>query len=201
MAAPGQNGHSAVHALPSATPEENDMLLQIIVHTPAWVWFLLLALLALGASQMRDREVHPAWLLVLPLVLLGLGLTAMRAGLAALPGAAMGWSAAVLALAFVGRRLPLPTGARWLGAQRRLHLPGSALPLLLIVSVFLMRYTLGAAQAVHPAWRHAPEVVWPTALLYGSISGLLLGRAWALFRLTRPVQAEPLPHPGPAARA
>src|SRR5439155_15157054 len=48
------------------------MLLQIVQHTPVWVWGLLAGLVALGVSQARDREVSLARITILPLVMLAL---------------------------------------------------------------------------------------------------------------------------------
>jgi len=80
----------------------------------------------------------------------------------------------------LGRRLPPPAGARWDAAGRSLRLPGSALPLLVIVTIFALRYSVGAALALHPAWRAAPAVALPLAAAYGASAGVLLGRVLAL---------------------
>ena len=40
-------------------------------------------------------------------------------------------------------------------------------------------------QENRPGWRNAPEMLLPLALLYGGFSGLFLGRALALMKLTR----------------
>jgi hypothetical protein len=70
-----------------------------------------------------------------------------------------------------------------LGLWQRLHLPGSWLPMALIVLIFAPRYAAGVAQGLHPEWR----ALWPLqagqALLFGALSGLFAGRALALRRL------------------
>ncbi len=161
------------------------MLIDIIRFTPHWVWGLLAALLALGFWQTLPRRVAQAQLLALPAALLVLGLWSQRANFAALPVAAALWLAALAATTAAARRLPTPAGAHWLPQERRLQLPGSWLPMLLIVGIFLLRYGVAVGQALHPAWRTAPQVLLPAALLYGAISGLLLGRALGLLALTR----------------
>ena len=50
------------------------MILDILRHTPPWVWALAAGLLLLGLSQLRERRVAPVRLWVLPGVLLGMGL-------------------------------------------------------------------------------------------------------------------------------
>jgi hypothetical protein len=165
------------------------MITTILANTPVWVWGLLAALVALGLSQTRSRNVAPPRLLALPLALLGLGLWSMAPAFAAVPLAALGWVAALTLSATMARRLTLPAGARWLPTEGRLHLPGSWLPLAVIMVIFLLRYTLGVGQAFHPDWRTAQAVQLPLAAVYGAISGLLLGRALGLMRL-RPAPAR-----------
>jgi hypothetical protein len=50
------------------------MLAEIVKGTPPWVWVLLAGLIALGAVQLRDREMSRARLLALPLAMVLLSL-------------------------------------------------------------------------------------------------------------------------------
>jgi len=165
------------------------MIFDILRFTPVWVWGLLAALIALGLSQTRPRRAGRARLMALPLALLALGLWSQRANFAAQPLAAAVWALALLGSAALVRRLPTPAGTVWLPDTRQLHLPGSWLPLLLIIGIFGLRYTVSVGQALHPAWRSAAEVLLPVALLYGVLSGFFLGRALGLLALTRPAPA------------
>jgi hypothetical protein len=146
------------------------VIVEILRHTPPWVFLLLAGLLVLGATQLRTRRVHPLRLWALPLA----------------------------------RRRRPPPGACFDAASGRLLLPGSVLPLALIVALFGLRYTAAVAQALHPAWRSAVEVVLPLALLYGALGGWFVGRTAVLWSLSR---AETIGRDGidasgpPAARA
>ena len=162
------------------------MLIQILSRTPPWVWLMLAALLALGLSQLRTRRVTPAQLLILPAVLLALGLWTMAPGFAALPLVGVLWLTALVGAAQLGRRLQPPRGAVWLASDKRLQLPGSVVPLTIIVAIFALRYAAGVAQALHPDWRTLATVQAPMALVFGGLSGLLLGRALALRALASP---------------
>ncbi|ODU99247.1 MAG: hypothetical protein ABT20_17185 [Rubrivivax sp. SCN 70-15] len=161
------------------------LLLAILRHTPLWVWGLFAALLLLGASQLRPRAVAPLRLLLLPLVLLALGLWSSSAGFVADPRTFVLWLAALLAGGALGRRLPQPA-ARWDAATQRLWLPGSILPLTLVVLVFGLRYGITVAMILDAGWRDSTAVRLTAPALYGAISGLLSGRALALWTLTRP---------------
>jgi len=161
------------------------MIVIILSHTPVWVWGLLAALMALGFSQTRQRRLAPWRLLMLPLVLLGLGLWSMAPGFMALPLSALVWLAALGAGASLLAGRPAQAGTEWLPADQRLLLPGSWMPLLLISGIFSLRYAANVGMAMNPGWRSAPELLLPLALLYGAFSGLFLGRALALLKLTR----------------
>lgn len=160
------------------------MLIQILTHTPLWVWALLTALLALGLWQRRQRHVRRGQLLALPLALLVLGLWSMAPGFVAQPLLAGAWLLALLAAAHLGRRLPTPAAARWLAAEQRLQLPGSWVPLVIILCIFSLRYATGVSLALHPEWRSMLSAQLPLALAFGTLSGIFLGRALGLRALT-----------------
>jgi hypothetical protein len=161
------------------------MIVQIITHTPLWVWGLLCALLVLGALQSRPRQVARWQLLALPLALLLLGLWSMAPAFVTQPWAAALWLLSLAVGARLGLRLSRHTAARWLPEVQRLQLPGSWLPMLLIVSIFLLRYVTNVAMAMHPQWRTLWQMQAPLAVAFGALSGLFLGRALGLLSLTR----------------
>jgi hypothetical protein len=73
----------------------------------------------------------------------------------------------------------------WLPSEKRLRLPGSWVPMLIILVVFCLRYASNVGMAFHPGWRTASWVLLPLALVYGCLNGLFLGRALAQLKLTR----------------
>ena len=89
------------------------------------------------------------------------------------------------ALLAVGLRLPVPAGARYKVAQRRFHLPGSWLPLLLILIVFTLKYAIGVQLAMQPALAHASGFAFVVTALYGLLSGLFAARTLRVLRLAR----------------
>lgn len=165
------------------------MLVEIVRHTPVWVWGLLVALLALGAAQLRARSVSPARLAALPMVLALLGLSATATSFVPPWPALAAWATALGAGAMLGLRLPRPAGAHWDAEHHLLRVPGSVVPLAIIVVVFVLRYAGAVALALHPAWRSLLAVALPLAAGYGGITGLLGGRTLGLLRL--PHEAAP----------
>lgn len=156
-------------------------LLHIFLHTPAWVWALLTALLVLGAWQSLPRRVLPQRLFVLPAVLLAVSLVSGSLPLTWANGAA--WLAAAAAAALAARRVPPSARVRFDG--RRLHLPARATPLLAVVGGFALRYATAVGLVLHPQWRQEVTLLAGLAVLDGTVTGLLAGRAWALASLAR----------------
>ena len=164
-------------------------LLAILEHTPRWVWVALVALLAAGTAQARPRHVTASRLVVLPSVLTVLSLLGL---MAAFPGSAApaGWTVGVVAAAMLGIALGAPAGARREAGGRRLALPGSWLPLALMLGLFATKFTVGVLVARSPALRQVDAFVGTTGLAYGIFSGVFLGRALALRTLLRPSGAN-----------
>jgi hypothetical protein len=159
------------------------MLIEIVTRTPLWVWGLFAALLALGLYQRRTRQVRPGQLLILPVVLLVLGVSSLAAAFTAQPVLAAVWLAALGTAVMLGLRLPPAPGTHWDAPSGRLQLPGSWLPMVLILIIFTLRYTAAVSLAMHPAWRQDLAVQVPLSLAFGALSGLFLGRALGLRRL------------------
>ena len=163
------------------------MLLQILIQTPKWVFFLFAALLWLGASQMRTREVRLGRVLGIAIGMVAFSLYGTLAAFGAssrtLPFALGAWLAGV-ALVFastISRRAP--AGTRWDSARQRFTLPGSAVPLALMMAIFFTKYAVAVAVARDPALGSELRFVLATCALYGCVSGAFAGRAARLWRL------------------
>lgn len=173
------------------------MLIEILKHTPAWVWLLLSALLALGVVQMRPRSVRRWQPALLPLALLALGLSSLLPSWQQVPWSLPVWAAALLLAARAGRRWLAPSGVHWDATLQRLHLPGSTLPLLMVAIIFPLKYSVGVYSAMHPLQAHAPGFVTGVALLSGLLTGLLTGllagRTWALLSMARAAAGSTMP--------
>jgi hypothetical protein len=161
------------------------MFMQIVIHTPKWVWALLIVLVAAGLVQLRTRRVSLQRVTLLPAILLVLSMLGV-ANTFGLQGVAPPvWAITLAAALLIGPGLVAPRGAAWSNATRELQVPGSALPLVLISALFVTKYAAGASLAIHPALAHDAAFAAACAAAYGGFSGLFAARAVALWRLTR----------------
>lgn len=165
------------------------MLWSIVQGTPPWVWGLLTALLWLGLAQMLPRQAGLRRVLLGPLALAALAAWGLVSAFGADPGlgAVLAWllaAALVMVISLALHRAP-PAGARYDAAALRFHLPGSAMPLLLILAIFVTKYIVGVELALQPALAHDGRFALQVAALYGLFNGLLLARMARLWRLAQ----------------
>lgn len=139
---------SAAAAGTQPAPVAASPAMQIAQAAPIWVWPLLIGLIVLGVSRMRDREM-PVWrLMLLPaalvistlvtLLLGGLGVSGLVAVASSLGlGLAVGWMTmrAVTAMRLAGNRVLVR---------------GEAVSLIAILVIFSSRFVAGAMTALAP---------------------------------------------------
>lgn len=161
----------------------------MFTHIPLWVFAVLALLLGLGYLQSRTRQVRPA---VLRVVALGfvfysvwgvvgsfgpdwLSLTPWLAGLAvALLGTSNSfWS----------------RGMSFAAATRRVVVPGSWLPLGLMLSVFGVKFALGFAAGAGSPVLPGTAAAAASALALGLLSGLFAARARAVLSVAKQTRA------------
>ena len=159
-----------------------EFIVQVLKGTPVWVWVILAALVVLSARQLKTRVIKRYTVLIAPVVFLLVGL--MAAGRSPL-GLSV-WAVSLLTSAALTHFVWQPVGgARYDAGTDRLNLPGSVIPMFLMLSIFLLNYVINVALAIKPALRG--EFVWQIgpAVLLGALSGVFIGRAATLFRMNR----------------
>jgi hypothetical protein len=174
----------------------------VLKGTPTWVWGLLAALAALGLSQARTRNVSLTRMAVMPLAMPALSVWGMVSAFSHSPQftyVLLAWGVCfALTAGLVGLGRPA-AGARFDAANRGFHVPGSWLPLLLILAIFGVKYVVGADLAMQPMLAQDGGYSLVVAALYGVFSGGFVGRAARLLRLALPANAKP--PAGPLSRA
>jgi hypothetical protein len=153
----------------------NIVIVEVVRHTPPWVWGLLAALVAFGLAQTRRQEVGRLRVTIMPLAMSVLSLYGAFS--------AFGLRGAVLLAWAMGTGLMLWAGPRWPRAVR--HLPatdrfvvdGSVLPLAAMLAIFVVRYAVNVMLVLHHAWAVQPAFATAASFAYGLLSGLFAVRA------------------------
>lgn len=159
------------------------MSMQILRGTPVWVWGLLALLVAIGVSQSMPRSVSARRAYVVPALMVALSLGGVASTFGARPAALAAWAAGLALAILAGVDAVAPRGARWVSAASRFELPGSWLPLALILALFCVKYGVGVGLAIAPALAANLHFEVGIAFAYGVFSGLFAARAVALRRI------------------
>jgi hypothetical protein len=166
-----------------------QILMQILRGTPVWVYPLFLGLIVLGYLQSKPREVAPARLAILPVALGVFSLSRVLGIFGPEPLALAAWAAGTAAALLLNRALKQPAGTRWSEATGSFHVPGSWVPLALMMAVFFARYALAVSLAMAPGLAHSAGFAAASSFGFGLLSGIFLARAlWVWSRRT----AQPL---------
>ena len=156
------------------------MILHILEHTPFWVWVTFCAVIALGISQIRTREVSSARATVLPVVMIVLSLSGVLGAFSQVPLALGAWAVGLaVSLKLAGNVLAV-RGASWSAETRHFRVPGSFVPLMLILGVFVTKYVAGVVLAINPSLAANTSVAIVLSLVYGAFAGLFWARARSL---------------------
>ncbi len=171
-----------------------EAIATILRRTPIWVWALLAGLVALGATQLRDRTASLTRVSLLPISMTIFSVWGM---LSAFRSSSLLATAMVLWLAAAGIAIALlapgRTSARYDPARRSYALPGSVVPLLLIVAIFLVKYVVGVDLAMAPQLVQDSQYALTVSALYGAFSGIFIGRSVRLWRLALRPAATAVP--------
>jgi uncharacterized protein DUF6622 len=166
--------------------ERPQMLGRVIQGTPPWVGGLLGVLLVLGLSQARARTASLARIILLPVAMTALSVWGMVSAFGNSPQAGfvlLAWIASAAVAVAVTASIPSPANIRYDAVSRTFSLPGSWVPMLLILGIFLTRYIVGVELAMQPSLARDGQYTLVVSALYGLFSGIFTGRTVRLWRL------------------
>lgn len=152
----------------------------MLAFVPAWVPALPLGLVFLGYRQSLPRTVKPATLVVVALAMFGLSLYGVVGTFGGKPLALVAWGAGYTVTLLLGAKHFGSRGLRAEGASVRI--PGSWVPLALILAIFTVKCALGFAAGVHSPMLGQAVFVAAISAILGALSGGFGARALAVHR-------------------
>lgn len=153
------------------------MLLEIIKRTPLWVFALFAVLLAYGLVQARTRQLGRGRVVLLPVIMMFLSLYGVGSAFGFNPLPFLFWGAGVLLSVAAGSRIRPRWHAMHEATTDSFVVPGSWIPLTLMMTIFLARYVITVALAIDPALAGSILLGAGASLMYGTMSGIFLSRA------------------------
>lgn len=175
--------------------QKPQILGTIVAQTPSWVWGLLAGLLFLGFTQVAGRTIGSRRVMITPIAMTAFSLlgtaTAFGSSQQFLTVLLVWIATAATAAALIAPMAPA-TGTRYSAASRSFVVPGSWIPLALILGIFLTKYVVGVELAMQPSLARDIQYPLVAAAIYGAFSGIFVGRAARLWRLAlRPATIAP----------
>lgn len=146
---------------------------------PPWVPALFLVLVFLGYRQSLPHTVKPTKLVAVALAMFGLSLYGVLSAFGAEPLALLAWAAGYGASVSMGAQR---FASRLTAVGTRVQVPGSWVPLALVLGIFSAKFTLGFASATHAPVLHQLGFVIVVSLTLGALSGGFGARALAVHR-------------------
>ncbi|TWX45093.1 DUF6622 family protein [Colwellia hornerae] len=158
---------------------------ELISHTPKWVFAVFFTLLVLGFIQSKERVVKVKTIFILPIAMIIFSFFGVYSvfGLSYLTMSL--WIMGLVTTLFIGLKLAYPNLIIFSGQSNKLTIPGSWVPLFLMMAIFFTKYFVGFAVA-----RGLPVVsehifVVLLCLLYGAFSGIFLSRSFVMFKASK----------------
>jgi len=163
------------------------LIVQILSHTPIWVYALFFVLLAFGLMQTRTRTVGkiPALLLPAGMIALSLGGINSSFGLTAIPLAA--WGTAIAIATVVGYTFFRDKRIRCETTGGKFFIPGSWVPFVVMMAIFFTKYVYAVMHASNAEIISTPMFVGALSAVYGLLSGYFCARAVNLIKLAQTV--------------
>jgi len=167
-------------------PATPPSILDILTHTPIWVWGLFAFVVFIASQSIADRTVSLFRLVLLPAIMLIIAATGLvSGGWGVLPAILVG----IAAGSAVGWLLEREGGTRRL-ANGKVWLRGDWWTLAQVLLTFGVRYTATVIGVVNPALGSTFAFQLATALISSLLSAMFLGRTAA--RLTTYFRSPPV---------
>ncbi len=147
-----------------------EIITKIMVSTPIWVWLILLVLIVRGISLKRGGAISLKRSCLVPIVFIAWGLERVFWGFHYPIESLVFYLVLLLVGTMVGLQLYAATQKYYLKSGKLMRV-GSGVPLVIILSNFIVKYGLNILMAVNPALLGNE----PFNLVYSIISGFTAG--------------------------
>src|ERR1051325_7922801 len=161
------------------------MLIEILRHTPVWVFVLFVALIALGVWQSRPRIATAQRAAALPIAMVALSGFSVWSTFHASGISVRMWLTGLALGVLLRQSAGLPRGLRYVAADRTFAFAGSWLPLALMMTIFFPRYAVAVSIARDSHLVDVVAFVVGVCLWYGALSGLFFSNVISLWRASR----------------
>lgn len=161
------------------------MLIEILKRTPSWVFILFFVLLSLGYFQSKNRTISRFGISMLPIAMLGLSFYGVVSAFGIVFAGLTSWFVGVAIAVGLGVKLTTPKGITFSTQTKTFSVPGSWLPLVLMMAIFFTKYAVGVVLARQLPIVSEPGFIISISFCYGLLSGVFLARAVVIWHTAR----------------
>jgi hypothetical protein len=152
---------------------------------PLWPFAILALLVALGIWQHRAREVTSAAPATVAVAFLAFSIYGVVSSFGVTPYPLVAWVFGFALSLTLGWKVVAPRGLQPTANPNRVLLPGSWLPLVLMLCIFSAKFVVGFVEGAHLAVGRSAWFAPAIGLALGALSGGFAVRALAVFRFAR----------------
>ena len=160
------------------------MIISIFQQVPRFVWFLLAGLIALGVSMSFTRRRSLRAAIAVPLVMIMLSFYGVIS-VFNVSAALLAWMGGVVLALGVSAALGMWSDVRWSRQERCLIVPGSWMPMAMIMGLFITKFGVNVMLGMHRELSADPMFATLAGFAYGAFSGMLLARGVAMLKAAR----------------
>jgi hypothetical protein len=165
----------------------------LISNLPTWVIAVFFVLLWLGFRQTKTTQISKPRITLIPLVFLGLSLYGVLQVPHALPLALVAWGLGIRCAIVLGRSMDYGRGVVRHAENDSYVVPGSWVPLILMMNVFVIKFIQGYLIGTHTVDPNSIGFIAISSLVSGLISGTFLARTLQIFKTGNAATATTVP--------
>jgi len=154
----------------------------VLNNLPAWIYILFFGLIYYGYTQSKTRNVSRVRITVVPVILLSLSLYGVLHVANSTTFALMTWLAGIALAFLINSKIRHGHGVILHPDNRHYVVPGSWIPLVLLMSVFIAKFSLGYITGSHMVDPANSSFILISSGISGLISGTFGARAVQIFK-------------------
>ena len=152
-------------------------VMDIVVHTPLWVWGMLFYVVAVGIFFLKDRTSTISRALIAPIVLCAWSLIAVQEQYGLTPYSLGVWILGALLGIWLGRIVTKQNPPQLIDTTKGVFMiPGGVAFLGVLLTFFLLRYTRGVMLSLNPELMQQAHMILLDLLVTGLLIGFMIGR-------------------------
>ncbi len=151
--------------------------MDILAHTPLWVWGMLFYVSVVGIFFLKDRTSTISKAFIAPIVLGAWSLIAVQEQYGLTPYSLGVWLLGVMIGTFLGRLFTQQNPPRLVDATKGIFIiPGGIAFLGVLLTFFLLRYTRGVMLSINPVLMQQAHMILLDLVVTGVLIGFMIGR-------------------------